>query len=131
MNIYLKAVSYILIALILYIILQKEAKDYAVLLSLIVCCLIATVAMQYVAPILVFVRRLQTMGNFDESFLSILLKSLGVGLLTEIVSLVCIDAGNTAFSKILHILAVVTILWLGLPLFEALITLIEDIVVAI
>ena len=74
-----------------------------------------------------FVQQLQSVGNLDSEMLSVLLKVVGTALIGEIAALVCTDAGNTAMGKALQILTVATILWLSLPMFTALLELVETI----
>ena len=131
MNIFFKAAAFILVALILYLILSKWGKDYSILLTIAVCCVIAVYAMEFLDEIITFITQLQVLSEIDQSFISILLKSVGIGMLTEIIGLICVDAGNVAFNKMLHLLATLVIIWISLPLFEILISQIEEILLAL
>ena len=77
--------------------------------------------------ILLFVNDLKILGKIDASFLAILLKAVGIGLIAEITSLICTDAGNAALGKAVQILATCGILWLSIPLFTSLIDLLNKI----
>ena len=131
MNIFFKAAAFILVALILYLILSKWGKDYSILLTIAACCVIAVYAMEFLDEIITFITQLQVLSEIDQSFISILLKSVGIGMLTEIIGLICVDAGNVAFNKMLHLLATLVIIWISLPLFEILISQIEEILLAL
>ena len=131
MNIFFKAAAFILVALILYLILSKWGKDYSILLTIAACCVIAVYAMEFLDEIITFITQLQVLSEIDQSFISILLKSVGIGILTEIIGLICVDAGNVAFNKMLHLLATLVIIWISLPLFEILISQIEEILLAL
>ena len=127
MNVFIKAISCILVALILYLVLMREGKDYSILLSILVCSLVIFASLKYLDPVFDFAKRLQTTWEIDQAYFTIILKSVGIGLLAEIVGLICADAGNAAFSKSLHILATSAILWLSIPLFEGLLDLIGEV----
>ena len=58
---------------------------------------------------------------------SIALKCAGIGLLTELIGLVCADAGERAMAKALEVLGAATIVWLSLPLIRQLLSLIEGV----
>ena len=131
MNIYFKTISFALIALFLYIILLKEGRDYAVVLSVAVCCLVLICAMQYLKPVIDFVKELDTLADLDHSVCSLILQSVGVAVIAEIIGLLCTDAGYASLGKSVQVLATAAILWLSLPLFKSLIALIEEIMVAI
>ena len=131
MTIFLKATAGILLAIIVYIILIKQGKDFSVLLSIVVCVMVARAAIDHLSPVIVFFEKLQSLGKLAPESLSIILKSVGIGLLAEITGHICADAGNMAISKTLQILASVVIICLSLPLFANLISLIEEILGAV
>ena len=127
MDTFVKAIAGTMVAVVLYLILSKENRDLSVLLSITVCCVVASAAMQYLQPIIQFFKKLQQIGDLNSEMLWILLKSVGIAMLGEITSLICTDSGNAALGKVLQILASAVILWLSLPLFTTLIELVEKI----
>lgn len=127
MDIFLKALSCVLIALVFCLALHKQGKDIALLLSLFICAMVLLVAFQYLSPIIDFFDNLQEIGNLDGQMLQILLKSLGICLLAEVTSLLCADAGNAAMGKTVQFFATAIVLFLSLPLFNNLL----DIVIGI
>ncbi|MBR7123180.1 MAG: hypothetical protein IKC95_06985 [Oscillospiraceae bacterium] len=131
MDTFIKASGGVLIALVLYLVLVKQGKDISLLLTLTVCCMVTAVAIGYLKPVVSFINSLQIIGNLDDTMLIIILKAVGIGLLSEIIGLVCADAGNAALGQTLKILAGAVILWLSLPLFHNLIELVEEILVSI
>ena len=122
-----KASALALICLILYLILAKKDKDIASTLTVAACSMILLGAFNYLEPIIDFLVQLQELGSFDSTFVSILLKASGIGLLSEITSLLCNDLGNSALGKTLQIAASAVILWLSLPLFSQLLSLMAEI----
>ena len=128
---FVKVAAGVLVALVLYLVLNKQGKDFAVLISLAVCCMVISALLAFFRPIITFIEKLEQLGNFDHEILQILLKSVGIGILTEIVSLICADAGNASMGKSLQILASVVILWLSIPLFSRLMDVIQEILVVI
>lgn len=126
MDTFLKAIAGTLIATILYIILGKHGKDISVLLMIAVCTILAVMALQYITPVIDFVIELQNISKMDSKMLQIVLRAVGIGLITEFATLICTDAGNTSMSKGLQLLATGIILWLSLPLFTQIIDTIEE-----
>ena len=125
MDIFIRASAGILIALICYLILSKYGRDISTLLTITVCTIIAIAAFQYIDPIIDLIRSLEHLGNIDSQMVQILLRSVGIGFLAEITSLVCIDSGNAAMGKTLQLLGGIVILWLSIPLFREMIELIK------
>ena len=129
MTIFLKASVCVLLAVILCITLAKHEKDFSILLSLAVGCMVFTAAFGFIEPIISFIQKLEDIGKLNHEMISILVKVLGIGLLSEFVSMICADAGNAALGKTLKVLSSVVILWLALPMLHSLLDLIDDILV--
>lgn len=127
MDVFLKSTAGVLITLVLCLVLAKQGKDTALLLALTVCCMLVSAAVTYLEPVIGFFDKLNRIGQLDEQMITILLKAVGIGLLGEVTGLLCADSGNGALGKSIQLLAAAVILWLSVPLFEALIDLIEEV----
>ena len=104
MDIFLKATAGVLLAIIISMVLSKQGKDFSLLLILCVCCMVAAVALSYFQEIFDFIKSLESLGNLNHNFISILFKSVGIGILSEITVLICTDSGNSALGKVIQIL---------------------------
>lgn len=131
MDVFLKAAAGVLVAVILVLVLTKQGKDLSVLLIMAVCTMIVCAALSYIQPVKDLIIRLQTIGQLDSDTLSILLKAVGIGLIAEVTSLICSDAGNAAMGKTLQFLASAVILWLSIPLLNELLELLDTVLGAI
>ena len=131
MDIFLKTSAGVILALILMLTLSKQGKDISLLLTIIVCAMVAGLAITYLRPVVDFLSRLQTIGNLDSQMFSVLLKAVGIGLIAELVNLICSDAGNASLGKGLQLLSTAVILCLSIPLFDELIELLDTILGAI
>jgi len=130
MNIFLKATAGVLIALILWLCLEKRGKDISLLLIMAVCAMVVTSATTFLNPILDFIDKIQEIGNVDNEYVTVVLKIVGIGIVTEISVLICKDAGNESLGKTLQILSTVVVLWISIPVFDKLLELINEILVA-
>lgn len=127
MELYWQGAAAVLLTVILGLSLGSQKKEMGLLLTIAACCLVATAAMSYLRPVITFVQELQTLGQLDDGMLEILLKAVGIGLIGEIASLICTDAGNGALGKTLQLLTSAVVLWLSLPLLNSLLELIQEI----
>ena len=116
-----------MIAVVLWLILSKQGKDFALVLSLLACCLILGVMGSYLEPVLDLVRRLEHLGNLQPEWISVMLKAVGIGLVVELAALICTDAGNASMGKTIQFLGTSVILWLSIPLINGLLDLITQI----
>ena len=123
----LQASAAVLLAVVLGLVLAKQGKDWALLLTAAVSCMVLAVAASYLQPVLDFVRELQSLSGLDGQLLTVVLKAVGIGLVAEIAALICQDAGNAALGKGVQILASVAVLWLSLPLMRELLELVQTI----
>lgn len=128
MDIFWKAVGGSLIALILGMILGKRSPDAATVLTLLVCCMVLGIAISFLSPIVDFCRTLSSMGGLDRDNMEILMKATALGIISQIASMICNDAGNSALGKGIEIMAVCAIMWISLPLLSRLVELISDVV---
>lgn len=127
MELFWKASAGILIALVLVLTLGKQERDMGVLLTIAVCCMTGIAAIQLLEPVLDFLYALQAMAYMEGSILSTLFRLAGIGLVAELVSMICNDAGCSSLGKNIQLLASTVILYLSIPIFENLIELIREI----
>ena len=115
-----------LIAVILGTVVARSGKDISVLLSLAACCAILWTAMGYLKPVVDLMGTLADLSGLDGSWIGVVFKTVGIGLLSQIAGLICADAGNSALGKVVEILACAAVLWLSIPLIQALLELIQE-----
>lgn len=127
MDVILRYCSVALLSAILILVVRQHNKEFALVLSLLTCCMIIVGAMRLLEPVVELIRRLQTLGNMDPNMTGILLKTVAIGILGEIVGLVCADTGNGALSKTIQILCCTAVLYLALPLISKLLDILEEI----
>lgn len=131
MEIFTKTAGGILVAILLFLVLSKQGKEFSLLLTVVVCCMVAAVAVGYLEPMVAFFEKLQTVGQLDASLLDLVLRAVGIGILAEITGLICADAENAALGKSLQILACAVVLWMSIPLFTSLLELVEEILISV
>ena len=78
-----------------------------------------------------FFANLQRLIGLDNDLLNILLKAVGVAVMGEIAVLVCSDAGQASLGKAVQLLTSAVILWISLPLYTQILTLIEELLTGI
>lgn len=124
---YLQASAAVLLAVVLCLTLGKQGQDMAALLTIGVCCMVMLLAVTYLRPVMDFLEKLETLGDLNGDMVGVLFKVVGIGILTEVSSMICADAGNSSLGKVLQLLGSAVILWLSIPIFTALIELIQGI----
>ena len=127
MDLFLKTAAAALVTAVLTLVISRQAKDFSLLLTMAGCAMAAMIFLHFLEPVLTFVKTLQQLGDLNGEMLQILLKTVGVGLISEISAVVCKDAGNESLGKALLLLGAAVILWLSIPVFQMLMDLMQKI----
>ena len=130
MDTFLKLCTVALIAVILCLVLSRFGKEFSLLLTVAACCLVVISALSLISPIYDLYVQLLSVGQFDQNMVSTLLKATGIGLIAEITVAICTDSGNAALGKIIQLVACITLLWISIPMFQALLNLMEELLVS-
>ena len=126
MDIYLKVTAGILVTAIMCLVLAKYGADISILLTLAVCCMVVGVAVSSLSPVLEFAARLVETGRLEHGLLTVFLKVIGIGLISQFAGLICADAGNQSLSKALQLMTTAIILCLSTPILEEMLSLLEN-----
>ena len=124
---FLQGVGIVLIGVVLSRVLSGWDKSWASILTMGICVLVLLLGVHYLEPVMVFLQELESLGSLQTDLLKILLKATGIGILTEITALLCADSGNASMAQSLRLLSTGIILYLSLPVFQALLNLIRKI----
>lgn len=125
MSLFWKTAAGVFIAVVLGVMLEKKA--FTTLLTMAVSCMALMAVMTFLEPVLDFMRELELLGDLQGDMLNILLKVLGIGLVSEIAGMVCSDAGNASLGKTVQLLGGTVILYLSLPIFRSMLELVRQI----
>lgn len=125
MGLYWKAVGAVMLAVVMMLMLRRQ--ELGILLGIAVCAMAAMAALDYLQPVKELLDSLRSLGDLDGGLISVLLKAVGIGFLTEVAALVCADSGNGSLGRALQFLGTAVILWMSIPLFSSLLELIQEI----
>lgn len=114
-----------MVAVVLILTLRRQSGEIALILSVLTCCILLILGLQLLQPVISLLRRLQNLGSMDGEMTAILLKSVGLALLGEITALICKDSGNEALGKAMGLVCTAAVLYLSLPIFDSLLTILE------
>ena len=121
-----KAAALVLLSVILGTAIGKTEKDMALLLAVSTCCLVLLAAVPYLRQVLAFLWQLGSRFSFPDSTQNTLLNIAGVALVTEVTGLISADAGSSALGKAMQLLGNTVILAMAVPLFESLLSVIQE-----
>ena len=76
-------------------------------------------------PVLEYLEQLAEAGDFQQAYLLPILKCTGIGIITQVASSVCKDAGEGSVASMIELCGCIAALFLSLPLFTAVLELIN------
>lgn len=122
-----KTLVMVLISVLLGLSVGKQEKDLSIVLSLVVCTITVSFALTYLEPVISFLRGLEVLAELQGGILNIILQVCGVSIVSDLVSMICSDAGNASLAKAVQFLSACAILHLTIPMMQAFIDLIQGI----
>ena len=127
MDIFLKVTAGVLITAFLSLVMGRNSTGISLLLTIFVCSLVVIVALSYFRPVVDLLHRLVQIGELGNDLLSILLKIVGISLISQIACFICMDTSNQTLGKALQIITTAAILCVCVPLLEQILQLIENV----
>lgn len=121
-----KVMGAALLTTVLSLALGKQ-KDIAVVLTMAACVMAAAVAVGYLKTVVEFLWELEQTAGMGTQILTILLKAVGIGFITQIVAGLCADGGSASLGKTVQLLGTALTLYLSIPIFRQMLDLIREI----
>ncbi len=106
------------VAVCIVVLLRQYRPEYALLVSLLCSVLILAAALSVLLPALDEIESMMQEANIDLKYVSILFKSLGLCLITQIASDSCRDAGETAIASRIEFSGRLSLVITALPMFQ-------------
>ncbi len=128
MDQFFKICAGVLIVCVISLVIDKKEKDLSLVLTICTCCCVCLFIASFLDPVMEFIHALQDIALVDTQSMGVVMKVVGVGIVAEVSSLICQDAGRSALGKVVQIGATVLILWVSLPLFSNLIELVSKMI---
>ncbi|NLD50448.1 MAG: stage III sporulation protein AD [Clostridiaceae bacterium] len=116
-----------LIATIIIIVLKAQRPEIAVQVSLVTGIVIFMLILGKVAAVVDLLNSYAAKVNIDKSYLSTLLKIVGIAYITEFGAEVCRDAGEGAIASKVELAGKVVIMVLAVPIITSLLDLVINI----
>ena len=126
MEISWKITALALVAVVLCVLIRENQKPLSVLLSLLACVGMLLLAIVILEPVLEVFRKLEGLSGVEDEIVSPMLKVAGIGLLTQISSGICQDAGENAIGKTVELCGTVLAMYAAIPLLLAVLELVEN-----
>ncbi len=119
----LQIVGIAIVCALLCAVLKQYRPEYASVVQIAACVLILLLIASSLSELVGAIRELIEGSGIHTGYLTLLLKALGIAILTQLAADACRDSGETALSHKVELAGTVTILLLCLPLVKAMVQL--------
>lgn len=124
----MKAVGISLSVLFCAVLLREKNRTFAVVLSILGSVVLMTGAVVELGGIVSRVRELSGASPVSLSYIKLMLKALGITLITQFVADICRDNGENALAGVTETVAKIAVITMLLPLFETIIGIVGGLV---
>ena len=114
-------------AVVLVLTVEKQERGLALILAMVTCVMAGLAAFALLEPVVDFLYRLTEIVDIQQEIPGVLMKITGIGLVCELIQMICRDSGNTALAQGMQLLGTGMILLLSLPVLETLLDLVQQI----
>ena len=112
-----------IVTVIFATVLKKHSGEVSVLLGLSATVILGLFFLKLIQPILSFAEELRELSGLEGDLLEPVVKCMGIGLLSQICVNICTDSGQSAIGKMIEASGCVLCLYLSLPLFRGVLSL--------
>lgn len=115
----LKVVSFIFVALFLYLFFKDKRSDLSVLIMLSAGIIVFIFCLSQISEIIVFLKAISEKAGIDIVYLGIVLKILAIAYIASFASEICKDAGAGSLASKVEFAGKIFILVLAIPILMA------------
>lgn len=119
MELLIKAAAIAAVGVVLTLVLKKNSPETAILMTLALCCLLLYLTLDVLGNITDFITELSDFAGVTSAAISVVLKTVGIAIVTKLVSSVCSDAGQSSVASALEIVGAAAALYVALPLMKS------------
>ncbi len=116
-----------LIGAVLSLVVKRRSPEFAFCIAAGCCAMMLVFAAQVISPVIALVRQLEEMTQLNQALLAPLLKTVGIGLLTQIAGGFCLDAGEQSMARVVELCGTFLALCAALPLATGTIQMIQTV----
>ncbi len=113
----------------LSVVLRQYNKEYSLYISLAASLIILFIVTGAAVPVIELIKKLSEISGVDAQYIAPLMKALAISYITQLASDCCKDSGENAISSRVDFAGKIAVLLVSLPLFEAIIGIIEDLII--
>ena len=117
-----------IIGAVICVVINQYKPEYTVLVSLATGMILLILAVPYLSSILDYVNEFISLGKIDVAYAKIVVKALGICVVTHLASDTCKDCGQTSIASKIELGGKVSILAISIPLFVSVLETVQKLI---
>lgn len=126
MAVLIKIAAVAMTGVILGLVVKKNSPEMALLLTIALALICLSLAYSVIKGVTDFVTSIADTAQISSAVMSVLLKAIGISIITKLAADVCRDAGQTSVASGVELGGAFTALYLAIPLFQTVINMINS-----
>ncbi len=123
-----KLVAFSILAVTFILVIKEQRKDIALMLSIVAGVGLLIYAVTQLSNIVDMLNSLVSKSGVNASFLTIILKVIGISYVVEFGKNICMDAGQSAIATKLEIAGKLMIVTLSIPIITSLVNMLTELI---
>ena len=111
---------------LLALLLQKEKSEYSMFISMAVCICIFIYILGKVETVINFAKKMQTFVAVDQTYITLILKMVGITYVAEFAMNICKDAGYQTIATQIDLFCKLSVMVLSMPVLLAILDTISE-----
>jgi len=128
MDILIKVSAVAVAGVVVTLVIKKNSPEMALLLTITLALIALFLAFNVVSSITDYLKSLSDLAGVSPAVLTIVIKTVGIGVVSKLASDVCRDAGQASVASGVEFTGAVVAVYVALPLFKTVISMIESLV---
>ena len=115
----------IIVTILNQVLVRSGREEQATMTTLAACAAMTVSIVRLAEPVVSFLSELRQLAGLEPALLQPLLRTVGIGLLTQLTASVCADAGESTVARLIELCGSVLGIYTALPLLEAVLSLLR------
>ncbi len=126
MAVLIKIAAIAVVGTVLTLVIRKNSPEMALMLTISLAIVALTLAFDVIKTVTGFLATLAESAGIAPAVLSIVLKTVGISIITKLAADVCRDAGQSSIASGVELTGAFTALYIAIPLFKTVLTMINE-----
>ena len=113
-------------AALLAVLLKKDRSDMAMCIGIVAGVNIFGYILAQISVVIDFAKEITALLPFDNSYMSIVLKMLGITYVADFAANICADSGHQAIAGQIEMFAKITIVVISIPMLESFLKVVNE-----